>query len=235
MNIEPPNEKKGTRYTFEQTYFTNDAMKGNNNYTFQFPETWSGLPTKWKAVGFRYAKLKINSYYIAFQFCLLASFEGPDGSSGGTGPLGSPNGEIKLAVTNENTVEEVVHEITKQMNIIISKFNENVIENSEHDRFKNSEIVGICGASDLNDGSLTVTWASRGSYTPSGRGTTTKYRIYMRRIDDYEKGVNDFCEFFNQNLNELGGICGSYSSEVVLKNVWDRQTLYIHSDIVFLS
>ncbi len=233
MNIEPPNEKKVTRYTFEQTYFTNDAMKGNNNYTFQFPETWSGLPTKRKAVGFRYAKRKINSYYIAFGFYLLATYENSDGSTGTTGSIGSPKGEIKLAVTNENTVEEVVHEITKQMNAIIEIYNGSVLSDSDYDRFRNSEIVGICGASDLNDGSLTVAWASRGSYTPSGKGTTTGYNIHIRRLADYEKGVNDFCEFFNQDLNEWNGIFGNIiSSEVVLKNVWDRQSLYIHSDIV---
>ena len=68
MSLYTPNEKKVTRYVSEQTYFTNDAIVGNSNYTFQFPETWAGLPTKRKAVGFRYAKRKVNSYYIWFQF-----------------------------------------------------------------------------------------------------------------------------------------------------------------------
>ena len=62
MNLDTPNEKRVTHHAFEQTYFTNDAIIGNNNYTFQFPETWSGLPTKKKAIGFRYAKRKVNSY-----------------------------------------------------------------------------------------------------------------------------------------------------------------------------
>ena len=68
MNLNTPNERRVTHHVFEQTYFTNDAIVGNSNYTFQFPETWAGLPTKKKAVGFRYAKRKVNSYYIMFQF-----------------------------------------------------------------------------------------------------------------------------------------------------------------------
>ena len=119
MNLDTPNEKRVTHHAFELTYFTNDAIIGNNNYTFQFPETWSGLPTKKKAIGFRYAKRKVNSYYIWFNFCLLVTYARDDGGISVLGPSYCPNGEIKLAVTNENSVEEVVHEVTKQMNAII--------------------------------------------------------------------------------------------------------------------
>ena len=81
MNLNTPNERRVTHHVFEQTYFTKDAIAGNSNYTFQFPETWAGLPTKKKAVGFRYAKRKVNSYYIMFEFKLRATYQSEIGTT----------------------------------------------------------------------------------------------------------------------------------------------------------
>ena len=123
MNLNTPNERRVTHHVFEQTYFTNDAIVGNSNYTFQFPETWAGLPTKRKAVGFRYAKRKVNSYYIMFEFELKATYKN-EGATAITTVY--PKGEIKLSVTSDNSVYEVVHEITRQMNLFIQKHNKSV-------------------------------------------------------------------------------------------------------------
>ena len=232
MNLDTPNEKRVTHHAFEQTYFTNDAIIGNNNYTFQFPETWSGLPTKKKAIGFRYAKRKVNSYYIWFNFCLLVTYARDDGGSSTLGPSYCPNGEIKLAVTNENSVEEVVHEVTKQMNAIIEKYNENVLSGSDYDRFRRSEIVGICQPSGKNDGSLSVIWTPRGSYTPSGLGASQKYTIGIMSSSNFEDGKKNFCKFFNQEEDILDYVVGYIKDEIAFDNVWDRRTLYIHSDFV---
>ena len=227
MNLDTPNEKRVTHHAFEQTYFTNDALVGNNNYTFQFPETWSGLPTKKKAIGFRYAKRKVNSYYIWFEFELIATYE--DGS-GGTSltVLEHPKGEIKLAVTSENLVEEVVHEITKQMNAIIQNYNNNAIVNLDNDRFRKSEIVGICGPSTKNDGSLTVLFTHKGLYTPNEK-QTLGYSFIISNVSDFKKGMDNFCKFFNQPEDYLKS---GKMEKIVFNNVWDRKTLYIHSDVV---
>lgn len=225
MNLDTPNEKRVTHHAFEQTYFTNDALVGNNNYTFQFPETWSGLPTKKKAIGFRYAKRKVNSYYIMFEFKLKATYE--DGSGGTETTEIYPKGEIKLAVTSENSVDEIVYEITKQMNAIIQKHNSTVTLNSDNDRFQNTEMLGICDQSEKNDGSLSVTWIPHGISTPEGKGATNDYTIYYDVVLDFRNCFKNFLKFFNQETNfYLSG------NKITFDNVWDRKTLYIHSDVV---
>ena len=228
MSLYTPNEKKVTRYVSEQTYFTNDAIVGNSNYTFQFPETWAGLPTKRKAVGFRYAKRKVNSYYIWFQFELIAYYI--DNSNTEQYTKIDPKGEIKLAVTNENSVEEVIHEITSQMGVIIRKYNETVTTDSNNDRFKNSYMVGFCKQSTKNDGSLNFVLTPRGSYTPKGHNQTTEYRFKIDKIKNYNEGLIDFCKFFNQPENCFDDEASV--NKLIFDNVWDRKTLYIHSDVV---
>ena len=227
MNLDTPNERRVTHHAFEQTYFTNDAIVGNNNYTFQFPETWAGLPTKKKAVGFRYAKRKVNSYFIWFQFGLIATYEDGSGGTSSTA-LEHPKGEVKLAVTSENSVDEIVHEITRQMNEIIKKYNDNPIVNPDSDRFQGFEIVGMCYQSEKKDGSLSVTWIPHGSYTPSGKGATNGYKMYYNIIDGFRNCYTNFFKFFNQNESTTSVI----SEKIVFNNVWDRKTLYIHSDVV---
>lgn len=227
MSLYTPNEKKVTRYVSEQTYFTNDAIVGNNNYTFQFPETWAGLPTKRKAIGFRYAKRKVNSYFIWFTFELKAYYTNGNSEEPTTT---YPTGDVKLAVTSENSVEEVIHEITRQMNVIIQNYNRTVTANTINDRFKNSYMVGMCRQSTKNDGSVNIVWTSRGSYSPKEKPLTTTYRFKFSNISNYDDGLIDFCKFFNQPENYLNNM--SYVIAILFDNVWDRKTLYIHSDVV---
>lgn len=226
MNLDTPNEKRVTHHAFEQTYFTNDALVGNNNYTFQFPETWSGLPTKKKAIGFRYAKRKVNSYYIWFEFELIATYE--NGSGGTVTTAIYPKGEVKLAVTSENSVDEIVYEITKQMNAIIQNYNNSEIVDSDNDRFQGVEIVGMCDQSEKKDGSLSVTWVAHGSYTPLGKSATIRYDLYCNIIDDFRHCFKNFLKFFNQDESNVW----VNGEKIVFDNVWDRKTLYIHSDVV---
>ena len=228
MNLDTPNEKRVTHHAFEQTYFTNDALVGNNNYTFQFPETWSGLPTKKKAIGFRYAKRKVNSYYIWFEFELIATYE--DGSGGTETTAIHPKGEVKLAVTSENSVDEIVHEITKQMNAVVQNYNVNIGNNAgtDYDRFQGVEIVGMCDQSEKKDGSLSVMWISHGSYTPEGKSATIRYVLYCDIIDGFRNCFRNFLKFFNQD-ESTASVNGG---KIVFDNVWDRKTLYIHSDVV---
>lgn len=223
MNLNTPNERRVTHHVFEQTYFTNDAIVGNSNYTFQFPETWAGLPTKRKAIGFRYAKRKVNSYFIMFLFELKATY---DKNKGPFETSEYPKGEVKLAVTSENLVDEVVYEITRQMNAIIQKHNATVAPTSDNNRFQNSEVLGICKQS-KKDGSLTVEWIHHGLYTPSGKAATISYEIKFNIIKGFNKYYNNFLQFFNQEITEsLNG------NVITFRNVWDRKTLYIHSDVV---
>lgn len=226
MNLNTPNERRVTHHVFEQTYFTKDAIVGNSNYTFQFPETWAGLPTKKKAVGFRYAKRKVNSYFIMFEFKLRATFKSSVSGEGITAIY--PQGEVKLSVTSENSVDEVVYEITRQMNSIIQKHNETVTPDTNDDRFKGTEMLGIC-VNSQKDGSLTVKWIPHRLYTPEGKEKTNGYKIYFNVTSNCVYCFNNFLKFFNQEItNSLTGD----NAPIIFHNVWDRKTLYIHSDVV---
>ena len=225
MNLNTPNERRVTHHVFEQTYFTNDAIVGNSNYTFQFPETWAGLPTKKKAIGFRYAKRKVNSYFIMFEFKLRATFKSSISGEGITAIY--PKGEIKLNVTSENSVDEVVYEITRQMNSFIQKHNETVTPDSNDDRFRNTEMLGVCGQS-KKDGSMNVKWIAHGVYDPPGKELTNGYKIFFNITSKCDTCFNNFLKFFNQEIIEsLSG-----DKTITFRNVWDRKTLYIHSDVV---
>ncbi len=225
MNLNTPNERRVTRHVFEQTYFTNDAIVGNSNYTFQFPEMWAGLPTKRKAVGFRYAKRKVNSYFIMFEFELKATYKN-EGATAITTIY--PKGEIKLTVTSENSVYEVVHEITRQMNSFIQKHNKSVEPGSNNDRFQYTEMLGICEQSSKNDGSVIVKWFANGVSNPIGKPETYKYLINYNVVDNYITGFSNFLKFFNQEITT------SFKDRIIItfNNVWNRKTLYIHSDVV---
>ena len=222
MNLGTPNERRVTHHVFEQTYFTNDAIVGNSNYTFQFPETWAGLPTKRKAVGFRYAKRKVNSYFIMFEFELKAKYE--DGTT-----QEYPKGEVKLNVTSENSVDEIVYEISRQMNVIIKEYNEISNDNSDNDRFQHVEILGICGQASKNDGSLYVKWITNGIYNPVGKNKTLGYILNYNLVTGFNDEYENFLKFFNQT-STIG--FHSNNNYITLNNVWDRKTLYIHSDVV---
>ena len=227
MNLNTPNERKVTHHVFEQTYFTKDAIVGNSNYTFQFPETWAGLPTKRKAVGFRYAKRKVNSYFIMFEFSLKATYD--DGTGGIATTKQYPKGKIKLNVTSENSVDEVVYEITRQINEIIKEYNKIINDTSDNDRFQTTEILGICGQSSKNDGSLFVKWISNGKWNPPGKNPTINYILNYNMITDFSDCYENFLKFFNQNSTAGFNNNNNY---ITLNNVWDRKTLYIHSDLV---
>ena len=227
MNLGTPNERKVTHHVFEQTYFTNDAIVGNSNYTFQFPETWAGLPTKRKAVGFRYAKRKVNSYYIMVGFSLKATYKNESGEIVTTKEY--PKGEIKLAVTSENSVDEVVYEITRQMNTIIQEYNNITHDQSDVDRFFNTEMLGICGQAPKNDGSIFVKWISNGVSSPLGKAKTENYILNYTMIPGFGDCYENFLKFFNQ-ITLLGYV--NNKNYITLNNVWDRKTLYIHSDVV---
>lgn len=225
MNLNTPNERRVTHHVFEQTYFTDDAITGNSNYTFQFPETWAGLPTKKKAVGYRYAKRKVNSYFIMFEFSLKATYKGESGGTAITTVY--PDGEVKLSVTSDNSIEEVVYEITRQMNAIIQKHNETVTPDSDNDRFRYTEMLGICGQSPKNDGSLFVKFITYGITDPKDKEKTIGYEIKFNIVAKCDYCFNNFLKFFNQEITQ-----SLVGDAIKFHNVWDRKTLYIHSDVV---
>ena len=50
------------------------------------------------------------------------------------------------------------------------------------------------------------------------------------KLNNYPEGLIDFLRFFNQPDDYLGDKL--FVKIITLKNVWDRKTLYIHSDVV---
>ena len=218
-----------TKYAFEEVYFTNDSMVGNSEYTFQFPSVWNGLPTKKKAIGFRYAKCVPSSYYIMFDVVIHAV----DNNS--VGHKFTPI-TVSLFVTESNTLAEVVYEIQKQ----IETGYKNSLPGPDDVKAYFNDKLRIYASIDgdkYEDGSLYVYFKP----ISSGLPTDVKgYEMYIlpngmdKHDGAYEKYAffENLYRFFNQRIPKLVDMI---SLKGILFNVfehcWDRKNLYVHSDI----
>lgn len=218
-----------TKYAFEEVYFTNDSMVGNSEYTFQYPSVWNGLPTKKKAIGFRYAKCVPSSYYIMFDVVIHAV----DNKS--VGHKFTPI-TVSLFVTESNTLAEVVYEIQKQ----IETGYKNSLPGPDDVKAYFNDKLRIYASIDgdyYKDGSLYVYFKPISSTLPAN---VDHYDMYIlpnsmdKDDDSYENYAffGNLYRFFNQQIPKLVDMI---SSKGILFNVfehcWDRKNLYVHSDI----
>lgn len=230
MNQPILREAAVTKYAFEEVYFTKDSMVGNSEYTFQFPSVWNGLPTKKKAIGFRYAKCVPSSYYIMFDVTIAAVDNSLDNHY--FTPI-----TVSLLVTESNTLAEVVYEIQQQ----IETGYKNSFANAPPELktyFNDSLHIYSCIDGDIHkDGSFYVYFSVISSELPTN---VSGYDMYIspnsmdKNKDSYENYAffKNLYRFFNQQIpsvNEIeseGGILF-----VVFDHCWDRKHLYVHSDI----
>lgn len=218
-----------TKYAFEEVYFTKDSMEGNSEYTFQFPSVWNGLPTKKKAIGFRYAKCSPSSYYIAFNVNIVAN------SNYGESPsLGYVlNKKFVFYVTESNSLEEIVFEMVDQINnqykIDYKGFNDLVKSLFASDLLIYPSIIRNV------DGSLKVNFIINAT-KPTSPYTVSGYVLEFLPFAPQKLYIdlfNNLFRFFNQNIADLEkddmGVLFFRIDE--FDNCWDRKHLYIHSDI----
>lgn len=219
-----------TKYAFEEVYFTNDSMVGNSEYTFQFPSVWNGLPTKKKAIGFRYAKCAPSSYYIMFDVVIVA--DTVDTVKRQFTPI-----TVSLFVTESNTLAEVVYEIQQQI--------ENGYKNgfaSAPDElkvyFNNSlHIYASINGDYPKDGSFTAYFKAISSSLPTNV-FGYDMNILPNSMDKHEESDEKYMffknlyRFFNQQIPENKEIVSKegINFETFL-HCWDRKHLYVHSDI----
>ena len=218
-----------TKYAFEEVYFTKDSMVGNSEYTFQFPSVWNGLPTKKKAIGFRYAKCVPSSYCIMFDVVIHAVDN--DTVSHKFAPI-----TVSLLVTESNSLAEVVYEIQKQ----IETGYKNSLPGPDDVKAYFNDKLHIYASIDgdyYKDGSIYVCFKPISSGLPTD---VKKYAMYIlpnsmdKNDDSYNKYTffENLYRFFNQRIPKLKDIT---SLKGILFNVfehcWDRKHLYVHSDI----
>ena len=219
-----------TKYAFEEVYFTKDSMEGNSEYTFQFPSVWNGLPTKKKAIGFRYAKCAPSSYCIMFDVIIIArdkNFTDHDFT-----PI-----TVSLLVTESNTLAEVVYEIQQ----LIENGYKNSLANASAELktyFNDSlQIYASIDGDYYKDGSLYVYFKPISSKLPAN---VTGYDMNIcPNSMDYDKGSDvkyaffkNLYRFFNQQIpsdKEIGSDGGVTFD--AFTHCWDRKHLYVHSDI----
>lgn len=230
MNQPILREAAVTKYAFEEVYFTKDSMEGNSEYTFQFPSVWNGLPTKKKAIGFRYAKCTPSSYYIMFDVTITAIDKNLIGHN--FTPI-----TVSLLVTESNTLAEVVYEIQQQIENGYKKYLASASAEVKTYFDDNLHIYSYIGGGRHKDGSFTVYFSSISSVLPA---VVDGYAMYIcpdsmdKDEDSYEKYVffKNLYRFFNQQIPEDGVIT---SEEGIgfgfFEHCWDRKHLYVHSDI----
>ena len=230
MNQPILREAAVTKYAFEEVYFTKDSMEGNSEYTFQFPSVWNGLPTKKKAIGFRYAKCTPSSYYIMFDVTIKAvdkNFADHDFT-----PI-----TVSLLVTESNTLAEVVYEIQQQIENGYKKYLASASGELKIYFDDSLHIYSYIDGDRHKDGSFTVNFSSISSPLPTG---VMGYDMYIcPNSMDYHKEsevkyafFKNLYRFFNQQIPEDGVI---KSEEGIgfgfFEHCWDRKHLYVHSDI----
>lgn len=230
MNQPILREAAVTKYAFEEVYFTKDSMVGNSEYTFQFPSVWNGLPTKKKAIGFRYAKCVPSSYYIMFDVTIVAVDN--ELKDHNFTPI-----TVSLLVTESNTLAEVVYEIQQQ---IENGYKNNLASAPAEVKTYFNDKLHIYSYIDgyrHNDGSFYVYFSTISSVLPPN---VVGYDMYIcpnsmdHNEDSYENYVffKNLYRFFNQQIpkdSEMEserGIGLSY-----FDHCWDRKNLYVHSDI----
>ena len=219
-----------TKYAFEEVYFTKDSMEGNSEYTFQFPSVWNGLPTKKKAIGFRYAKCAPSSYYIMFDVVIHAD-------EGISDVHKFPPITVSLLVTESNTLAEVVYEIQRQ---IENGYKNSLASASAEVKAYFNDSLGIYASIDGDsgkDGSLNVWFGAISSALPTN---VIGYDTYIcpNSMDYHQESYFEYAffknlyRFFNQQIpsdaeiKSEGGIVFGYFT-----HCWDRKNLYVHSDI----
>ena len=230
MNQPILREAAVTKYAFEEVYFTKDSMVGNSEYTFQFPSVWNGLPTKKKAIGFRYAKCTPSSYYIMFDVTIVAV--DIDVGNHKFTPI-----TVSLLVTESNTLAEVVYEIQQQIETGYKKYLPGVPAGVKPFFNDSLHIYASIEEDDHKDGSFTVYFKPISSTLPA---RVKYYEIWMspnsmdNNEDSYEKYAffKNLYRFFNQQIPSDDDI-ESRDGVIfyVFVHCWDRKHLYVHSDI----
>ena len=230
MNQPILREAAVTKYAFEEVYFTKDSMQGNSEYTFQFPSVWNGLPTKKKAIGFRYAKCAPSSYYIMFDVIIIAV--GKKNEDHKFPPI-----TVSLLVTESNTLAEVVYEIQQQ---IENGYKNNLASASAEVKTYFTDKLHIYASIDEDkgkDGSLYVYFKPISSPLPAN---VKFYEIFMcpNSMDYHKEGevkykfFKNLYRFFNQQIPSDDEITSERGVGLsYFDHCWNRKNLYVHSDI----
>ena len=231
MNQPVLREAAVTKYAFEVVYFSKDSLDGNNKCTFQFPSVWNGLPTKKKAIGFRYAKCNPSSYYIAFDVIIQGTLENGDSFDESWVPI-LP---VSILVTESNTLNEVVYEIEKQLNEGYNAWYSTAVDIQK--RYFDEYFVINAPIYRNDDGSYKIEFAIHSIIRSDVLGYSINLYVHNESVVqdhedfsgcDYYRFFTNLYRFFNQDIPEE-----RYEMEFGgFDNCWDHKNLYIHSDIV---
>lgn len=229
MNQPILREAAVTKYAFEEVYFTNDSMEGNSEYTFQFPSVWNGLPTKKKAIGFRYAKCVPSSYYIMFDVIIRAV------DSNNVSHEFTPI-TVSLFATESNTLAEVVFEIQQQ---IETGYKEYLASASAEVKTYFNDSLYLYTSIDEDyhkDGSFTVYYKPLSSELPPNVKYYDMYIISNSFDINITNGkytyFKNLYRFFNQQIPSDDEIESKDGVDFYqFEHCWDRKNLYVHSDI----
>ena len=228
MNQPVLREAAVTKYAFEEVYFSKDSIDGNSKYTFQFPSDWNGLPTKKKAIGFRYAKCSPSSYYIVFDVIIQGNVK--DGDTYIDETL-VPILPVHILVTESNSLFEVVYEIEKQLNDEYEKWYKTA---SVDQKVYFNDTLYLTTFVERNfDGSYNVFFDVHASLPAVLYEYELSINYHVVDNDhyhnfDYDEAFRNLYRFLNQDIPEH-----NYNIDFCeFDNCWDRKNLYIHSDIV---
>ena len=185
----------------------------HDGYQFEYPVNWAGDPSKNKVIGIRRINYKPTSVDIAVRFKV---------SYGG----GTYKFDAALVFTDQNSFEECISRLTKEINDTIS-----ILETLN---------IAMVSAYNKETGDFTLRFTDGTANPPVFKiefpvGGDAEYDASEAKYDEnhthYRK---EFLKLFNQdltkgNVDNLWGYGQVYTEELTFNNVWNRDSFYCHA------
>ena len=193
---------RNARKLADEEIYTNVDLRGQDynplhGYRFEYPQTWMSNPSQKKVIGLRRLKIIPTSHVFNFYFQtndenLTKTYEKL----------------ISLEITSNNSLEEIMHEMSRQ----ISETNNELLE-----------LFDFRYDYDYKTGDLTMKLIKM---------DRTDTELAFNFVDVYDSNYNfrEFLMFLNQdptheNIDELK----NKTTSKTFHNVWNRENLYFHA------
>ena len=215
--------KSTPRYAIEEQYHTRDSKTALPYYTFKVPPTWHGIPSTNKSIGLRRFHCAPRTYSMRF---LIRVYK-ENGDFENAFP-------IEITCTQDNLTAEIMQCICDNFNKAFHYYINSTYPNiDESGNEKDNDPVTLPNLKYtlIKEEGKTFRYEIRldNKHSDSPVPTLTKFSITEapndQAVDTY--GYENFNRFFNQPLSQTYPI----AAKQVLDNIWDRKTLYVHSDI----
>ena len=191
----------------------------NTGFTFDYPQRWLNEENEFKAIGIRRLKVIPTSHVFSLQVAVKYK-------EVGSGIIRSSNPiYVRLSITSDNSLEEIIHNILEKLN-----------EGLSNNKLEPYEDVGSMGdymtftySFDYKTGDLSfkLVQVNRPLHDFDMLHFNIEGDAYGNLAND---NLDHFLKFLNQERTDANRrILTDYSNTKTFTNVWDRVSLQFHA------